>query len=486
MSEKTKKEERQVKQMTTGLALLGFLAPIAILIVLIIVGADVTVAALAALFVMIAFCCYMGYKWDDIDAAMADGVKQVATAMMIMLLVGCLVAVWMSSGTIPSLLYYGMKIITPKLFLPICFILPAFMAVCAGTSWGAISTIGVVLCSMAAGLGIPVPMAAGAVISGAFFGDKMSPLSDTTLLASASCDVPLFDHIKSMWYTTIPGTIICLIIYAILGANASGKIDTAAVQELSNGLSNTFNISVIHFIPVILVLVLSVMKVPAMISFGIGIGTGIIWSMIFQGHGFVENLGYILNGFSTESGVQAVDSLVNRGGFSSMLSLVGILIVLGLLSGLFTKTGVLVTLVNKLSTKLNTPGSILAGTWISSLLICIIGGQYPAIAIPAVAFKEICDEKDINRAVLSRTLEDVGTMVAAIVPWSAWVIGYGVVLGGSGDPITVGQFIPYTFLPMLCPILTLINNFTGIGLLHKDDPVKYNPFWIRKKHEAKK
>ena len=486
MEQTTNKKERKVKELTTVRALIGFLAPIAALIILILVGADVTIAALVALFVMIIFCMVMGYDWKTIDDAMADGVKQVATAMMVMLLVGCLVAVWMSSGTIPSLLYYGMKIITPKLFLPICFILPAFMAVCAGTSWGAISTIGVVLCSMAAGLGISIPMTAGAVISGAFFGDKMSPLSDTTLLASASCEVPLFDHIKSMWYTTIPGTIICLIIYAILGANASGSIDTAAVAELSDGLSSTFNISVLHFIPVILVLVLSVLRVPALVSFGVGIGTGILWSIIFQGRGFVENLGYILNGFSTESGVVAVDSLVNRGGFSSMLSLVGILIVLGLLSGLFTKSGVLVKLVNALSKKLNTPGTILFGAWISSLLICLIGGQYPAIAIPAVAFKEICDEKDINRAVLSRTLEDVGTMVAAIVPWSAWVIGYGVVLGGSGNPITVAEFIPFTFLPMICPILALIHNFTGVGLLHKDDPVKYNPFWVRKKHEGKK
>ncbi|MCR5072327.1 MAG: hypothetical protein K6A39_00675 [Clostridiales bacterium] len=482
MEQTTKqKKERTVREMTTARALIGFLAPILSLIILIIVGADVTIAALVALFVMIVFTMVMGFDWNTIDTAMADGVKQVATAMMVMLLVGSMVAIWMSSGTIPSLLYYGMKIITPKIFLPICFILPAFMAVCAGTSWGSISTIGVVLCSMAAGLGIPVPMAAGAVISGAFFGDKMSPLSDTTLLASASCEVPLFDHIQSMWYTTIPGTIICLVIYWILGANASGNIDTAAVSELSNGLASTFNISVLHFIPVILVLVLSVMRVPALLTFGIGIVSGILWSMIFQGRGLVENLGYALNGFSTDSGVEAVNSLVNRGGFSSMLSLIGILIVLGLLSGLFTKTGVLVKLVGALSTKLNTPGSILFGAWISSLLICLIGGQYPAIAIPAVAFKEICDEKDINRAVLSRTLEDVGTMVAAIVPWSAWVIGYGVVLGGAGDPIKVTEFIPYTFLPMLCPILTLIHNFTGIGLLRKSDPVKYRPFWRRNK-----
>ena len=467
-----KKENRSLKEITVGRAMFGFFAPILVLIILLALGADVTIAALAALFVMIIFCMYIGYDWSKVDAAMAEGVRQIATAAMIMLLVGCMVAVWMSSGTIPTLLYYGMKIITPRLFLPICFILPAFMAVCAGTSWGSISTIGVVLCGMAEGLGIPVAMAAGAVISGAFFGDKMSPLSDTTLLAASSCEVPLFTHIKSMWYTTVPGTIICLVVYTILGMNASGQIDAALVNELSNGLSSSFNISPIHIIPVLLVLILSVKQVPAFIAFG----AGIIWAMIFQGRGFIENLGYIMNGFSIESGVESVDTLVNRGGFSSMLSLVGILLVLGMLSGLFSESGVLNILVNKLSKKLNTPGTIMLGVWVSSLIICLIGGQYPAIAITAVAFKDVCDDMDINRAVLSRTLEDVGTMVAAIIPWSAWVIGYGVVLGG----VSVQQFIPYTFLPMLCPIIALINNFLGIGMYRSNDEVKYRPFWRRK------
>ena len=471
------KKCREQRGLTVKRALFGFIGPIVLLVFLIAIGAEVTIAALASLFLMIVFCLYMGYSWSALDSAMAEGVKQIATAAMIMLLVGCLVAVWMSSGTIPTLLYFGMKIITPKLFLPICFILPAFMSVCTGTSWGSISTIGVVLCGMSAGLGIPVGLSAGAVISGAFFGDKMSPLSDTTLLASSSAEVPLFDHIRSMWYTTVPGTIICLIVYTILGFRASGNIDVEAVSELSNGIATSFNINLIHILPVILVLVLSVKQVPAFLTFGIGILSGIIWSMIFQGHGFVENLGFIMSGFHTDSGVAAVDSLVNRGGFSSMLSLVGILLVLGMLSGLFTESGVLNVLVSNLSKRLNTPSTIMFGVWLSSLIICLIGGQYPAIAITAVAFKDVCDDMDINRAVLSRTLEDVGTMVAAIVPWSAWVMGYGVVLGG----ITVMDFIPFTFLPMLCPILALIFNFTGIGLLHKDDEVKYRPFWRRKK-----
>ena len=471
-----KTSDCKLKEMTIGRALFGFLAPILLLILLIYMGAEVALAILGSVFLMVAFGAYMGYSWDSMDKAMASGITTISTATVVMLLVGCMVASWMASGCIPTMLYYGLKIIKPQLFLPICFVLPAFMAVCAGTSWGAISTIGVVLCGMAEGLGIPIPMTAGAVISGAFFGDKMSPLSDTTLLAAASCEISVFEHITSMFYTTIPCTVISLILYTILGINASGSIDTAAVNELMNGLSSTFHITIFNLIPVILVLILSVKKVPAFITFGIGIGAGILWSMFTQGFSFMDNLGFLMNGFSIDTGVEAVNTLVNRGGFVSMLSLVGILLVCGMLSGLFTETGVLTILVKNITQKVHTPAGILSGVMISSLILCLTGGQYPSIAITAVAFKEACDKMDIHRAVLSRTLEDVGTMVAAIIPWSAWVIGYGVLLG-----TTVQEFIPYVFLCILSPIVALIHNFFGIGLLRKNDSVTYRPLWIRKK-----
>lgn len=474
----SKRKTSEPREMTIGRALFGFIGPILLLMALIIAGADVTIAVLAAVFFMVIYGAYMGFSWVAMEAAMSSGISSIATATIIMLLVGSMVASWMASGAIPTMLYYGLQIISPKLFLPICFILPAFMSLAAGTSWGAISTIGVVLCGMAAGLGIPVAMAAGAVISGAFFGDKMSPLSDTTLLAAASSEVSVFEHITSMFYTTVPATLISLVLYIILGINASGSIDTAAVSELMNGLSSNFNINVFNLLPVILVLVLSVKKVPAFITFGVGIGSGIIWSIIVQGYSFMDNINYIMSGFSIESGVDAVNTLVNRGGFTSMLSLVGILLVCGILSGLFTEMKVLTVLVGGITRKVHSPAGLLTGVMFSSLILCLTGGQYPAIAIPAVAFKDACDEMDIHRAVLSRTLEDVGTMVAAIVPWSAWVIGYGVLLG-----TTVQEFIPFVFLCILSPIVALINNFLGIGLFRRNDQVKYRPFWRRRNVE---
>lgn len=472
----SKKKASELKEMTIGRALFGFFAPIVLLIALIYAGAEVAIAIMASVFLMTIYGAYMGYSWDSMEKAMASGITTISTSTVIMLLVGCMVASWMASGCIPTMLYYGLQIISPQMFLPICFILPAFMSVCSGSSWGAISTIGVVLCGMAGGLGIPVGMAAGAVISGAFFGDKMSPLSDTTLLAAASSEIPVFQHITSMFYTTVPSALISLVLYIVLGLNASGSIDTAAVSELTNGLSSNFNITVLNLLPVILVLVLSVKKVPAFITFGIGIGSGILWSMFIQGFSFADNIVYIMNGFSIDTGVEAVNILVNRGGFTSMLSLVGILLVCGMLSGLFTEMKVLTVLVKGITKKVHTTAGIIVGVMSSSLILCLTSGQYPSIAITAVAFKDAFDEMNIHRAVLSRTLEDVGTMIAGIIPWSAWVIGYGVLLGA-----TVQEFIPFTFLCILSPIVALINAFLGIGFFRKDEEVKYYLFWRRRK-----
>lgn len=463
------------KEMTTGCALFGFFAPIILLIGLIFAGADVAIAMLVPVFLMVAFGAYMGYSWDEMDQAMASGITTIATATVIMLLVGCMVAAWMASGCIPTMLYYGLKIINPKMFLPVCFILPAFMSVCTGTSWGSISTIGVVLCGMAEGLGIPVAMAAGAVISGALFGDKMSPISDTMLLSAASCEVTVFENIVSMFYTTIPGTIICLVLYTLLGFRASGDIDTSAINAISQGLQSGFHISILNLMPVFLVLILSVKKVPAFITFGIGIASSMLWSMLVQGHSFSDNLSYIMNGFSTDTGVEAVNTLVNRGGFVSMLSLVGILLVCGMLSGMFEKMEILTFLVGTITKRVKSPAGIMIGVAVSSFILCIAGGQYISIAIPAVAFKDACEKMDIHNAVLSRTVEDIGTMIAGIVPWSAWVIGYGVLLG-----TTVSEFIPYTFLCFLSPVIAIINIVLGIGLFHRTDEVKYRPLWRRK------
>ena len=226
-----------------------------------------------------------------------------------------------------------------------------------------------------------------------------------------------------------------------------------------------------------LLIILIGTTVGMLVADGIGIALGIIWAMIFQGRGFMESLGFVMSGFNADSGVAAVDTLVNRGGFCSMLSLVGMIIVIGMLSGLFNKSGVLNVLVGGLTKRLRSPKSIILGAGVSSILMAMAGGQYPSIAIPAVAFKDICDEMDINRAVLARMLADTGVVVSSIIFWNAWTMGYGVVLGGFSTLDT----IPYNFLAFVCPIVAVIFNFLGIGFFHKDEEVKYHLLWKKTK-----
>jgi NhaC family Na+:H+ antiporter len=469
----------KIKEMTTGRALVGFFCPIALMILLILIGADMTIGMIAALFRLSLYAIYMGHSWEEIEKSMSGGGAQIGTSAAVMLFVGCMVAVWIACGTIPTLLYYGLQIISPKWFLPICFILPAFMAVCTGTSWGAVSTIGVVLCGMASGLGINIGLAAGAVISGAYFGDKMSPLSDTTLLAAASTEVSVFEHIASMMYTTVPTTVICLVIYTVLGLSASGNIDTAAIAEMTGGMAANFKISVLNLLPILIVLVMSVKRVPALLTFGAGIGSAMIWAMVYQGVSFTALLGNLMSGFSIDTGIASVNTLLNRGGLNGMLGLIGIMIFCGMFSGLLGDLKVTHKLVETILKKVHTPFGMLTGAMISARLLCGAGGQYPAITITAVAFKNMTDDLDIHRGVLSRTLEDVGTVISPLIFWNAWTIGLGTVLG-----ITVFDFMPFTFFSILNPFVALVVNYLGIGLYHRNDEMKYRPMWRRKKTVA--
>jgi NhaC family Na+:H+ antiporter len=467
-------KDGKIPQLTLGQAFIGFLIPMGSMILLILNQVNVAIAMMIAVFLLAIIGVIYHFPWASIESAMNEGISQVSGAIIVMMLVGLMVASWLSSGTIPALLYYGMKFINPQFFLPICFLLTAFIATCTGTSWGAISTIGVVLCGMSEQLGVPIYIAAGAVISGAFFGDKMSPLSDTTLLASASSECSIYDLIVAMCYTTFPATLICLVLYYFLGIKATGTVDLSSIAVLNETLEANFQIGILNLLPLLIVLTLSYRRVNSFITFGAGTGSAIVLSMCLQGYSFLENLKFIMSGFVIHTGLKGLDTLLNRGGLSSMLYLVGTIIICGMLSGLFTKMKILTTIVDSLSGRLHSPRGTLVGVACASAIMAIMGGQYPAITIPAVAFKGSCDELDIHRAVLGRTMQDVGTMIGALIPWNAWTIGYMTVLGTGSL-----KFIPFTFLCILSPLISLINIGLLNGVFRKNDQVVYRPLLRR-------
>lgn len=476
---KKKQAEKTPKEMTLKNAVIGFLLPMIVMIPLIIWGVSLTLAIFMAVLTACAYGYVMKFSWTDLEDAMSEGIKSIASASMIMILVGALIGVWMASGSIPAMLYYGLKIINPTFFLPVAFLLSAFVAIVTGTSWGAIGTIGVALIGMSGGLGIPLYFTAGAIISGAQMGDKMSPLSDTTLLASASAEVSVFQHIVSMFYTTVPAAVICLVLYGIIGFQYSGSMDYSQVNVLTDGITSAFRINLLVLVPVVLVLLLSMKQVPAFVTFSIGLIISGIWAWLFQGVQIADSFGYAMNGYVAETGIESLDGLLSRGGISGMLELVSVVLMAGMLSGLLEKMKVLNTIVDALTRKVRSVGGIISATLASSFLLAIItGSQYPPLTIPAVAFKDTFDRLDIHRAVLSRTMEDMGTLLCAILPWGIATAFYSATLGV--EPLA---YIPFTFLPFLSPIFAIINAWTGIGVFRKADTVKYRPFWRRDKHK---
>ena len=261
-----------------------------------------------------------GYKWKDIEDGIIDGIKMSMQAILILMIVGMLIGVWILSGVVPTMIYYGLKLLSPGIFLIATCLICCVVSLATGSSWTTAGTIGVALIGVGMGLGIPLPMVAGAIISGAYFGDKMSPLSDTTNLAPAAAGSNLFDHVKHMIYTTAPSLTIALILYGILGARYAGKeLDVAGINEMLEGLSAQFAINPLLFIPPLVVILMVAFKVPAIPGLIGGVVLGGVFAAIFQGAGLSAIIEASHYGFVSETGMEAIDELLSGGGLDSMM-----------------------------------------------------------------------------------------------------------------------------------------------------------------------
>ena len=466
-----------MKEFSFRQALAGFLLPLAAVILLVLNGTNIVIALFSAVVVEAVYCLIMGVEWKAIDDAMMKGGSGMLGAVLIMILVGIMIAVWMASGTIPTLLYYGMKIINPVVFLPITFLLCMLTALATGTSWGAAGTMGIALVGVAQGMGIPLPLVVGCIISGALIGDKMSPLSDSVLLAAASSGTSIFELIPCMFYTTIPLGLVCLVFYGAMGMQWAGSsLDLEAIQAMMDGLQGAFNINLLMLLPMVIVVVMSMKKCPGFLTFTCGIVSGIVLAVVFQGDAIREVLGYAVNGYVCTSGLDSLDSLLSRGGALSMGQIVFASLMAGMFSGTLKYLGVLDVLMGKLKLVVKNSTSLV----ITTVGVCIIlmmggGGQYSTLTLPGAAFGEFYKEMDVHSAVLGRTMEDVATMMDPIIPWTVSGIYYSGLFG-----VSVAAYLPFTIIAFLSPVLAVINAITGSGIFHCDDKIHYSPLWRRK------
>lgn len=406
-----------------------------------------------------------GYKWIDLERMMVKGVSQALPAIFILLIIGMIVGTWIASGVIPSMIYYGLSFIHPSFFVPAVALVTGIVAVTLGSSFTSIATIGLAFMVIGEGMGFSPGLIAGAVMSGAFFGDKLSPLSDTTNIAPAMAETDLFSHVRHMLWDTIPAFIITLILYSLVSIGSHQKtVDTENIHVILSGIDKTFVIHPLLLVLPVITIFLMIKRYPALPTLLLVSLLGGILAIVVQGESVTSIVNTMTKGFHTNSGVKAVDSLLNNGGLLSMLNTVGLLTIATALGGLLEGTGVFQALIRPIVTKLKTSRSLIPTTILSTLLVAFASGaQFLAIILPARTFVQTYKDFNIDTKNLSRCVEAAGTVGITLVPWGVPAVFAANILG-----VEASQFIPYIFFAFLVPLINIIYGLTGWTITRKD------------------
>ena len=406
-----------------------------------------------------------GYSWETIESGLIDSIKRAIPSLIILLIIGMIIGVWIASGIVPALMYFGFNILLPSWFLPSILILCSFMSVITGSSWTTAGTIGVAAIGVGQGLGIPAPAIAGAVVSGAFFGDKISPMSDSTNLTPSVLGVDLYAHIKHMLYTTIPSFIIALVMYTVLGFFlADGIASTADVAKYQEIIRENFNLSAWLLLPPVAVITLIIFKIPAIPSLISGVILGGIMQVGVQGQSLSEFFNILYDGFSISTGWEEIDNLLSRGGMASMYSVVGLAIVALSFGGIMNKCGMLKALVEKMSNLVNSRGNLVATTLATSIFINIFGAnQYLAVIIPGQMYEKSYERLGFKLKNLTRALEGGGTLTAPLIPWNSSGVFMFSVLAVS--PLA---YAPYAFICWITPLVVAFFGYANITMYKFD------------------
>lgn len=413
----------------------------------------------------------LGYSYQDMEKGITENLATSLPVIYILVCVGIVIGTWIYSGTVPYLIYLGLKLISPELFLVAAFLITAIVSTATGTAWGSVATAGLALIGVAGEMGIPLGMAAGAIISGGVFGDKMSPLSDTTNLAPMVCDVDLFQHIRHMFWTTIPASCVGLLVWFFAGKNLTiTAANSVNVEALANNLSAIYNFNLLLLLPAVIVIVGAMLKQPTvplmLLSSVVAIGLGVY----FHGFDFTAGVHACVAGFNVDmvtaasaadaTGNATIMNLLNRGGISSMMNIVNTIICGYAFAGIVAKIGCLDVILESISHKIDCRWKLIGVTVLSSAILVFTAGV-ASISIIMVGFllKEAYTNMGLHGMNLSRTLEDAGTMLLPFVPWGASGIYYMDLLG-----VSVSAYAVWCIPCYLCVVFAMIWAFTGKGI----------------------
>ncbi|MGM0559550.1 MAG: Na+/H+ antiporter NhaC [Pseudomonadota bacterium] len=409
----------------------------------------------------------LGHKWPNIQDGVFHVINVSLPSVSVLIVVGMIIGVWIASGTVPTLIYYGLVILSPEVFLAAAMILCSLVSVSLGTSWGTVGTVGLALMGIGEGFGIPMYWTAGAVVSGAFFGDKISPLSDTTNLAPAVTGVNIFDHIRNMLPTTIPAMLIALVIYGVAGYTLleSGESSFGRIESITTALQDNFLISPWLLLPALLVIALAIMKQPPIPSLFAGVVVGGLMAMLFQGSGMHEVFSYANSGYSIETGVSEIDSLLNSGGIQSMMWTISLILIALGFGGALERTGCLETIINAILTKVHSFAGVQSSAIGASFATNLVAGDpYLSIALPGRMYAPVYRGMGYSTLNLSRATEEGGTLMSPLIPWNA---GGAFVITALGLGIADGEFVNLLYIPLAfacwtAPVIGIFYAITGL------------------------
>lgn len=442
----------------TGEAVFVLLLTLSLLSIFIIgLGVAPHIPLLLALFILIGYGLLKGVKYRDLEAGMVEGTSSSLGAVYLFFMIGILTSSWMVGGTIPTLMMTSFELVTPQFFFMTIFIVTGIVGISIGSSLTTVATIGVAFFSMAAALDLSLPMAAGAIVSGAFFGDKMSPLSDTTTIASKTVGVDLFEHIKNMGWTTIPAFLISAVLFAILTPSV-GELNLAQLEEYKQNILATGLVHGYSWIPIIVLFICTFLRVPAVLTLFISSATALILSRFHSSYTIGEYVDILFGGFETNTGHEAIDALLSKAdGLMGMMFTISLVLLALSMGGLLFKLGIIQAILEPFAHRLKTKASVIVGAACTAIGVNLaIGEQYLSILLTGQSFAPHFEKNGLAMKNLSRVMEDAGTVINPLVPWGVCGIFISTTLG-----IPVMSYIPFAFFCLLSPILTIIFGLTG-------------------------
>ena len=446
---------------------------VAILIITIPLGANIAIALMVGSLAAILVAIRAGYSWNELIDNITEAVKTVAIAFLIMFVIGMVISEWMLGGIIPSMIYYGLQILSPKIFMVATMIICAIFSMSTGSSWSTVGTVGIALFGVGAGLGMPPAMTAGAIISGAYFGDKLSPLSDSTILTATAAGISVFEHMRHMMHTAVPSYIISMGVMAVISnryiQTSGGVADTTTVDLYCETIASTYHVSLLNLLPIFVVILVIIFKIPTLPGLLLVAVTGAVYAAVFQGASLIQIINVAYSGMGSigiSTGVDVIDSLLKRGGISSMLGSTVTLISCITYAGIMQSGNMLKTIVDTLMKYAKRDRDVVLFTMLTSVMFLLsTGATHANHILIGTMYKDYYKERGIALRNLSRASEDMGTSIQALIPYTSSTI---YIVGALG--VAMAAYAPYAVWLYIHPVVAFACCLLGIDIPKQEYP----------------